>query len=49
MKIPQTKRYSIHKNLVLQEEERRFVEEGKEKKLNFTPDGREHYVYRVTD
>jgi len=41
MKIPQTKRYSIYKNLVLQDE--------RSKKLNFEPDGREHYVYRVTD
>jgi len=41
MKIPQTKRYSIYKNLVLQDE--------RSKKLNFEPDGREHYVYRITD
>jgi len=41
MKIPQTKRYSIYKKLVLQDE--------RSKKLNFEPDGREHYVYRITD
>jgi hypothetical protein len=33
--------YSIYKNLVLQDE--------RSKKLNFKPDGREHYVYRITD
>ena len=41
MKIPQTKRYSIYKNLVLQDE--------RVTKLNFIPDDRAHYVYRVTD
>lgn len=41
MKIPQTKRYSIYKNLVL--EDKRSI------KLDFKPDGRHHYVYRVTD
>jgi hypothetical protein len=41
MKILQTKRYSIYKNLVLQDE--------RSKKLCFKPDGREHYVYRITD
>ena len=41
MKIPQTKRYSIYKKLVLQDK--------RSKKLNFKPDGREHYVYRITD
>jgi len=34
-------RYSIYKNLIL--------ENPKSKKLNFEPDGREHYIYRVTD
>ena len=41
MKIPQTKRYSIYKKLVLQDK--------RSKKLNFEPDSREHYVYRITD
>ncbi|MEA3452324.1 MAG: hypothetical protein U9Q83_10545, partial [Bacteroidota bacterium] len=41
MKIPQIKRYSIYKKIVLQDE--------RSKKLNFNSDGREHYVYRVTD
>jgi len=41
MKIPQTKIYSIYKNLVLQDK--------RSKKLDFGPDGREHYVYRITD
>ena len=49
MKIPQTKRYSIYKNLVILEEDRRLKEEGKSKKLDFTSDNRKHYVYRVTD
>ncbi len=39
MKIPQTKRYSVYKNLVLQDE--------RSYKLNFKPDGRKHYVYRL--
>ena len=41
MKIPRTKRYSIYKKLVLQDE--------RSKELIFEADGREHYVYRVTD
>jgi len=41
MKIPRTKSYSVYKNLVLQNE--------RSQKLNFDIDGREHYVYRVTD
>jgi len=49
MKIPRTKRYSIYKKLVLIEEQRRIDEEGKDRILFFEPDGREHYVYRVTD
>jgi len=49
MKIPQTKRYSVYKKLVLIEEQRRMDEEGEERILFFEPDGREHYVYRVTD
>lgn len=40
-KIPQTKRYSIYKNEVLKD--------TRIKKLNFEPDGRVHYVYRITD
>jgi len=35
------KRYSIYRKLVLQDE--------RSKKLDFTSDGRKHYVYRVTD
>jgi len=38
-KIPKTLNYQKYKNLVLE----------KSHKLNFKPDGREHYVYRVTD
>jgi len=34
-------RYSIYKKSVLQDK--------RSKKLNFEPDGREHYVYRITD
>jgi len=41
MKIPITKRYSIYKKLALQDE--------RSKELDFDKDGREHYVYRVTD
>ena len=41
MKIPQTKRYSIYKNLVL-EDERSY-------KINFNIDGRVYYVYRITE
>ena len=48
MKIPQTKRYSVYKKLVLIEEQRR-MNEGEGRILFFEPDGREHYVYRVTD
>lgn len=41
MKITQTKRYTIYKKLVLQD--------PRSKKLDFNPDGKKHYVYRVTD
>ncbi len=49
MKIPRTKRYSIYKKLVLIEEQQRITEDNKPKVLNFEPDSRSHYVYKVTD
>lgn len=49
MKIPRTKRYSIYKKLVLIEERQRITEDNKPKVLDFKPDGRSHYVYKVTD
>jgi len=41
MKIPQIKQYLKYKNTILKNNRRSI--------LNFNPDGREHYVYRLTN